>query len=270
MRLGHDYAGRREESEMMKETKLSPWLLGVIDTLVGAAVIRNSAIPSRNRLAVMLIDSAFETACRAFLQYKARVKLVENHKHRDNLVSIVRSKLPDIDDDVWDSINFYYTEIRCDFYHQSAGKTITDVAILDYLETVEFVINKAFGIEVAQMVTAAVARVAQDGNPTHERDPASLPPLPQVKGGVNKMLLAVAQLSPKAVDQVNEFFRQQGEPTRMTREQFIGLVGRNSSTKRFFYYDKERKVWQVSALGRVKLQQLALGGNDNGGKLQDS
>lgn len=256
----------------MKGTKISPWLPGVIDTLVGAAVIRGSAIPSRNRLAVILIDSAFETACRAFLQYKARVKLADNHKHRENLVSTVRSKLPDIDEAVWDSINFYYAEIRCDFYHQSAGKTITDVAILDYAETVEFVINKAFDIEVGQMMTAAVAQLEQDGRPAREGAAdslLSLPSLPQVKGGVNKMILAVAQLSPKAVDQVNEFFRKQGEPTRMTREQFIGLVGRNSSTKRFFYYDQQRKVWQLSALGRVKLQQLTLGGNDSGGKLQD-
>ena len=71
----------------MSEAKLSPWLHGVIDTLVGAEVLRTSTIPNRNRLAVILIDSAFETACRAFLQHKEKIKLQETHRPRDNLSS---------------------------------------------------------------------------------------------------------------------------------------------------------------------------------------
>jgi hypothetical protein len=86
---------------------------------------------------VILIDSAFETACRAFLQHKAKIKLGDSHKHRDNLISTMKSKLKEIDSEVWDNINFYYEEIRCDFYHQSAGKTITETAVLDYRDTVE-------------------------------------------------------------------------------------------------------------------------------------
>lgn len=99
----------------MPEAKLSPWLHGVIDTLVGAEVLRTSTIPNRNRLAVILIDSAFETACRAFLQHKEKIKLQETHRHRENLISAVKAKLPHIVEQVWDDINYYYQDIRCDF-----------------------------------------------------------------------------------------------------------------------------------------------------------
>ena len=133
-----------------------PWLRGIIDTLVGADLLCGSAIPHRNRLAVILIDSAFETACRAFLQHKAKIKLGEAHKHRDNLISTMKSKLSDVDADVWDNITFYYEEIRCDFYHESAGKTVTDTALLDYRDTVEFVIDTAFGAKVRPKVEAGV------------------------------------------------------------------------------------------------------------------
>ncbi len=46
------------------------------------------------------------------------------------------AKLDHIDQQVWDNINFYYQDIRCDLYHQSAGKTVTDDALLDYRDTV--------------------------------------------------------------------------------------------------------------------------------------
>ena len=58
---------------------VSPWLRGIMDTLVGAELLRLSAIPHRNRLAVILIDSAFETACRSYLQHKAKIKLSDSH-----------------------------------------------------------------------------------------------------------------------------------------------------------------------------------------------
>ena len=136
----------------MAADTIKPWLRGIIDTLVGAELLRGSAIPHRNRLAVILIDSGFETACRAFLQYKAKIKLSDSHKHRDALISTMKSKLPDIDANVWDNINYYYEEIRCDFYHESAGKTVIDTSLLDYRDTVEFVIDTAFGMKVRPMV----------------------------------------------------------------------------------------------------------------------
>ena len=119
-------------------TKAGPWLEGVVDTLAGAAILRESGLPTKNRLAVILIDSAFETACRAYLRHVAKLKLDDSHKRRENLVATVRNKLSQIDKNVWDSINYYYEDVRNDFYHQSAGKTLTDVAVLDYLDTVQF------------------------------------------------------------------------------------------------------------------------------------
>src|SRR5262245_890599 len=115
----------------LADSKPSPWLRGIVDTLVGADVLRTSVIPHRNRLAVILIDSAFETSCRAFLQHKAKVQLSDNHRHRNVLIATMKGKLTLVDDAVWDNINFYYEEIRCDFYHESAGKTITDTTLLD-------------------------------------------------------------------------------------------------------------------------------------------
>lgn len=227
---------------------------GVIDTLVGSELLRGSAIPHRNRLAVILIDSAFETACRAFLQHKAKIKPGDSHKHRDNLISTMKSKLKEIDSEVWDNINFYYEEIRCDFYHQSAGKTITETAVLDYRDTVEFVIDTAFGMKVrplveeelvaAQTIDTADDEMVGSGPTIHVAD---------TRDRTTKVLIAVAEVGPKSVDDVNEYFRREGESLRLKREEFTTVLARNSGSKKLFYFDREARCWKLSKLGRNRL-----------------
>jgi hypothetical protein len=92
---------------MIEEKRLSPWIAGVVDTLVGARVILRTKIPHRNRLAVILMDTAFETACRAFLKHKMKITLSDAHRHRDHLVKAVRGNLRNIDNAVWDNIDYY-------------------------------------------------------------------------------------------------------------------------------------------------------------------
>ena len=228
---------------------------GVIDTLVGSELLRGSSIPHRNRLAVILIDSAFETACRAFLQHKAKIKLSESHKHRENLISTMKSKLKEIDAEVWDSINFYYEEIRCDFYHQSAGKTVTDTAVLDYRDTVEFVIDTAFETKVRpvveeQLIAAQTIEVADNGVATA----ASAVHVADVKDRTMKVLIAVAAVAPKGVDEVNEYFKREGESLRLKPDDFTTVLARNSGSKKLFYFDREGRCWKLSKLGLNRLE----------------
>ena len=243
---------------------MSPWMRGVIDTLVGSELLRGSSIPHRNRLAVILIDSAFETACRAFLQHKAKIKLSESHKHRENLISTMKSKLKEIDAEVWDSINFYYEEIRCDFYHQSAGKTVTDTAVLDYRDTVEFVIDTAFETKVRpvveeQLIAAQTVEAADDG----VAKAASTVHVADVKDRTMKVLLAVAAVAPKGVDEVNEYFKREGESLRLKPEDLTTVLARNSGSKKLFYFDREARCWKLSKLGSNKLE--AAGHEDTNG-----
>lgn len=247
----------------MKQSRTNPILVGIIDTFVGAELIRQSQIPHRNRLAVILIDSAFETACRAYLQHVCQITLSDAHKHRDTLIKTVKSRLKSIDEQVWKDIHYYYTEIRCDFYHQSAGKTITDVAFLDYRDTVEFVVNEAFGVKIADLVSEefsklTAAPIATVKEPTHTTLPVSL-----LSNKTDKVLLAVARLSPQSADEVNEFFKQEGETLRLKKDDFVDVVGRHSGSKKFFYFDKSSKRWKLSGLGQFKLSQL-LKGTPNG------
>jgi hypothetical protein len=247
----------------MNDRNISPWLRGIVDTLTGAEIMRKSAIPNRNRLAVILIDSAFETACWAFLRHKAKIQLQDSHRQRENLVKTVKAKLHHIDDEVWDNINFYYQDIRCDFYHQSAGKTIPDVTLLDYKDTVEFVIDEAFGIQISALVEAELAKAEKESSVA----PAGAElfgniRIPEVSGKVNKLLVAVAATAPSDANAVNEFFKREGDPLRLKPPEFRRIVAQNSGSKKYFYYDHDQKVWILSGLGRFKLSQLSKGDSD--------
>jgi len=241
--------------------KVSPWIKGIVDTLVGASLIRQSSIPTENRLVVILVDTAFETACRAYLKYNAKIHLDQNHSHRDNMVKAVRAKLPLVDAAVWDSIDYYYQEIRCDFYHQSAGKTLTDSDLLDYQETVEFVMDHAFGIRVAELVKAEVTVVTPPDSPTPQALP-TVASLTDVDDDRDKVLVAVAQVLPSSVEQVNSHLRQQGASLRLKTQDFTSIVARNSGTKKFYFFNKELRRWEPSALGRFRISQIAKGQTD--------
>jgi len=244
------------------DCKASPWVRGVVDTLVGASIIRKSGIPTKNRLAVILIDTAFETGCRAFLKHTARIKLDQNHSHRENLVKAVRAKLSGIEDTVWDSIDYYYTEIRCDFYHQSAGKTLADTDVLDYLETVEFVIDHAFDIKIADLVRVELDAVQQTSISQPKGDTPPSISLDSIKNQRHVVLVAVSQVLPSSAAQVNEFLRKQGISLRLGKKEFTDIVARNSGTKKFFFFNKELRRWELSALGRFRLEQIVKGETD--------
>jgi|SRR5437867_151806 len=239
----------------MATEKSKPWLDGIIDTLVASRLLRESGIPHRNRLAVILLDSAFETMCRAYLRHEAGIPLDDAHRHRPNLMKMIKSKVPNIDPDVWKSIDYFYTEIRNDFYHESASKTLTDAALLDYEETVYFVIDRAFSLKTADLVQAALGKAMLVGAPERpEEVPISLA---GIATKVDRVLAGVATIKPRNVEELNTFFKKEGVSLRLSRDEFTSIVARNRGSKNFFYFNKDLKRWELSALGRFRLPNVA-------------
>jgi hypothetical protein len=231
-----------------------PWLEGIIDTLVGARFLLQSAIPHRNRLAVILLDSAFETGCRTYLRNVAKVKLEEAHKHRDNLMKLVQAKLSGIDTDVWNSLDYYYDEIRNDFYHVSASKTLTESAVLDYEETVQFILDKAFSAKMKDIVETRIKSAVHTESPIPDSQQ-------EVNWGktltrTERILAAVAAISPRKVDEVNSYLKKQGIALRINANDFTNTVARNTGSRNLFFFDRDQKRWGLSALGKFKLASL--------------
>jgi hypothetical protein len=75
----------------------------------------------------------------------------------------------------------------------------------------------------------------------------------ETRDRTTKMLIAVAAVGPKGADDVNEYFRREGEPLRLKPEEFTTVLARNSGSKKLFYFDREARCWKLSKLGRNRL-----------------
>ena len=151
--------------------------------------------------------------------------------------------------------DFYYEEIRCDFYHQSAGKTITDIAVLDYRDTVEFVIDTAFETKIRPVIEEQlIAAQTVEATGDSVANVASVLRVGDVKDRTMKVLLAVSTVAPKGVDEVNEYFKREGESLRLKPEDFTTVLARNSGSKKLFYFDRETRCWKLSKRGWNRLE----------------
>ena len=239
--------------------KVAPWIRGVVDTLAGAKVILSTTIPHKNRLAVILYDSAFEIACRAFLQYKEHIKPDDAHRVRENLMKVVKARLKDVDPDVWQIIDFNYQEVRCELYHDSASKTITDEAWLDYEEAVIFVIDRALNIKARDMLAAYAFNSPQVVQDSHSN---TLKSLSNAKTPVDRLIVAVDDIKPSGFEQLRDWFRKAGVASPIKEKDFTNTMARHSGSKKYFYYNKVTKRWELSGIGVFRLSQLSEGGTD--------
>lgn len=210
------------------------------------------------------MDSAFETASRAYLTYREKIALTSAHRDRATLVKTVKAKLKEIDDEVWQTLDFYHNEIRNDFYHESSGKTITDESLLDYQDTVEFLIDRAFGVRIGDLADAGAEGSSAEPVIEPTASPAESKPervprvaLSRVSAKADKVLVAVAARFPRRVSELNEYFKREGERVRLKPEDFSSIVSRNSGSKKYFYFNRELRQWEPSGLGRFRLDQLA-------------
>lgn len=115
-------------------------------------MIRSSALPTRNRLAFLTLDSTLEIGMRLFLKHRKKVTLDPvKHRPRHVLLDMMKKNMKQ-DDDLWNQLTYCYENIRCPLYHEASDMTVTDVVLDDFQETVCFLLKEMFGLDA----TAAV------------------------------------------------------------------------------------------------------------------
>ena len=70
-----------------------PWIRGLVETLTAVKLLRRSSIETRNRQALILLDSVLEIGFKNFLNYEKKLKLDKGSaifKFRDSLHKVVK------------------------------------------------------------------------------------------------------------------------------------------------------------------------------------
>ena len=233
-----------------------PWIRGLVETLTAVKLLRESLIESKNRLALILLDSALEIGFKNFLIYERGVPLEKTNpilKYRDNLHKEIAKKTrgmfnlkPWDDGKVWKKINFYY-EARCDLYHETAEKTLSDSSIGTLFELVSFVLDRLFSIRTKEL--------SLDSRQVFPAERKPLVNLSMLRKPIDLFVVAVAHSqsrSPKGLKVALEKLGSRKSYSAST----IGSYLSNKSYRHLFHLNEDTGVMELTSPGEIHYQKL--------------
>lgn len=126
-----------------------PWAEGLYEIVVAVDHISKSTLSQKNRIQLILLDSALEIGFKEYLVHES------GGIYNDNSLAVLFSKRAQVQDEVekylrlgkdfWKRVDFYYW-IRCDFVHKRAEVGISDEQIGKYRSMVHRLFAKMFGL----------------------------------------------------------------------------------------------------------------------------
>jgi hypothetical protein len=137
-----------------KVLKDKPWTLGLVEALGLVDVVMKQSLDTRNRAAMILLDSNFEIALKEFIVN--RTDLFPPHVYNDSKISTIFKARHQVINEVKAHVTIdpvllgkvsHYYNLRNKLVHERATVGITDNQIQDYRTTVEKILTKLFGLK---------------------------------------------------------------------------------------------------------------------------
>lgn len=204
-----------------------PWLRGIVETINAAALIKSTKLENKNRIVLILLDTALEIAFKNYLAYEidSPVK-VDKNTNRETLHKMTKKKTP-FDGTLWKKVEWYY-EIRCELYHENAGKTLMDSDINDFHKLVLHIITTLFDIKSELFV--------QDPREllTPRKEDIYLP-INNLKP-IERIIVAVARGSIKSPADISDSLKKMGCKAVMKPSQVSSYMAQ-TSYKHYFHKD---------------------------------
>jgi len=128
-----------------------PWTLGLVEALGLVAVISKQNLETKNRAALILLDSNFEIALKEFIVNRA--DLFPPHKYNDAKIADIFSARHKVITEVTAHVSFsagllakvrHFYNLRNKLIHERATVGITDAQVSDCQNTIELVLTKLF------------------------------------------------------------------------------------------------------------------------------
>jgi hypothetical protein len=138
----------RDDNQQIVKDK--PWTVGLVESIAAVDVIRRQKFQTKNRIALLLLDSSFEIALKEFIVHTDGLDLggktlAQLFQRRAAVVKIVEQRVS-FDAATLEKINHYY-RLRNQLIHERATATVTPEDIDNYQETVQGVLEQLFGLK---------------------------------------------------------------------------------------------------------------------------
>jgi hypothetical protein len=229
---------------------LNPWLIGLIDGLTATRLILNTNIESRNRLALIILDSTLEVSFKNYLIYVKGIRNIPEDKleNRNELHKIVK-RHTNFSEDFWKRIEYFY-EKRCELYHEDAGKTLPDNSIFDFFNLVIKVIDELFSINSQALI--------KNPNEVVVKIPKRKININRVKSKVEAIIIAIGKLEfVKSQIEVIEELKRMGYKENL-KPGYISKIMSNKNYKHYFYFDRNNNMWTLSDTGWDKYNRMMI------------
>lgn len=142
---------RELNAKVMKD---KPWTVGLVEAMGLVDLISRQKYITRNRAALILLDSNFEIALKEFIV--SDKEKFPPHKYTDNYIANLFKQRSAVINEIQphakfpqkllDKVNYYYV-LRNNLIHQRATTQIVNEQVDDYRETIERVLRTLFGIK---------------------------------------------------------------------------------------------------------------------------
>lgn len=132
-----------------------PWTLGLVEAMAAADVVLHQRFDTRNRIALILLDSNFEIALKEFIVHRTDLFPVKQYtdvyiatlfSKRWEVVNAVKAVVPALPQTEIDKANHYYL-MRNKLIHERASTTVTDNDVASYRKTIQAVLKILFNLK---------------------------------------------------------------------------------------------------------------------------
>lgn len=138
---------RLRNSEIVSQ---KPWVSGLLDSLAAQEIIGKQKLETKNRIALILLDSTFEIALKEYIVHTDGLNLGGRNleqlfQHRDAVIKVVRQKVV-IDRQTLKLIKHYYL-LRNKLIHERATVDVTDTDIQLFRDTINDCLMLLFDLD---------------------------------------------------------------------------------------------------------------------------
>ncbi len=132
-----------------------PWTLGLVEAIAAMDVLLKQRFDTKNRIALILLDSSFEIALKEFIVHRPDLFPAKTYtdayiatlfNDRRKVIDAVKQAVPSISKDQIDKARHFYL-MRNKIIHERASVGITDHDVESYRATVEAVLKILFKLK---------------------------------------------------------------------------------------------------------------------------